>query len=185
MQGRCSSPCQMGERDGNMPQDRPPVEGRRPPSARNRSQQAPNRGAYSAYGDFSAHFISCGSAVYHPVGPSPGALSRLSRLSLIFRIFLQAPIEARVPRDNCLICFRPLLGPTPQGRTGSYGRGEYSAGRSYTAVRSVDGLDAPYPAIVTVERVSHPDTKPSSTNKIAPQMEPRSLQTRITLPPRG
>jgi hypothetical protein len=89
-----------GERGGNMPQDRPTPPARRgssAPSARNRSQQASNRGAYSAYGAFSAHFIWCGSAVYPPVGPSPGTLSRLSRLSRlfrIFRIFLQASLEA-------------------------------------------------------------------------------------------
>jgi hypothetical protein len=88
--------------------------------------------------------------------------------------FHHAPVSTGARASSYLICYiyRCELGQfrlgvrkiiylgelerysTPHGRTGSYRRGEYSAGRSYTAVRSVDGLDAPYPAIVAVERVS-------------------------------
>ena len=59
---------------------RPPVEGRQPPRGRNRSQPASNRGAYSAYSAFSAHFIGAAPALYRPVGRAPG-LSSLSSLS--------------------------------------------------------------------------------------------------------
>ena len=72
-----AGPLKIGERGGNMPQDRrtaPGLSGTSRPLGRNQSQQASDWGAYSA------HFIGVAPAVYHPVGLAPG-LSSLSSLS--------------------------------------------------------------------------------------------------------
>jgi hypothetical protein len=76
----------IGERDGNMPPDRPPrppVEGRQLPRLAIEANQFPIRGAYGAYGAFSAHKIGAAPAVYPPVGLAQGLISLISLISHI------------------------------------------------------------------------------------------------------
>jgi hypothetical protein len=84
---------------------RPPVEGRQPLRLAIEANKLPT-GAYSAYGAFSAHFIWCGSAVYPPVGLTPGAY--LAYLAYFANFYSR--------RDNSLmIAFDRLSGITPRG----------------------------------------------------------------------
>jgi hypothetical protein len=148
-------PLSMGGRDGNMPQDRPqprpPVAGRRPPRLAIEANKPPTGGLIALMALLA--LILFGVAPLFTIQSVPHRGPYLAYLSY-FAYFYRRRSKRECLGDDYLICFRPLLGPTPHGRTGSYRRGEYSAGRSYTAVRSVDGLDAPCPAIVAVERVS-------------------------------
>jgi hypothetical protein len=75
-------PLTIGERDGNMPQDRltPPARrGPSAPSACNRSRQVSHPGAYRSYRAFGSFKIGAAPAVYHSAGLAPG-LSSLSSL---------------------------------------------------------------------------------------------------------
>ena len=82
-------PLTIGERDGNMPQDRltPPARrGPSAPSACNRSRQVSHPGAYRSYGAFGSLKIGAAPAVHHPVGLAPG-LSSLCSLCSLFALF--------------------------------------------------------------------------------------------------
>jgi hypothetical protein len=73
----------IGERDGNMPQDRRTAPGHRGPSApsgHNRKHQGSNPGAYSA---FSALKFGGARVLYHPVGLAPALSSHNSLCSHI------------------------------------------------------------------------------------------------------
>jgi hypothetical protein len=105
-------PLTIGERDGNMPQDRltPPVEGRQPPRLATEANKFPIRGGYRSYGAFGSFKIGAAPAVYHPVGLAPG-LSSLSSLSS----HISAGAAGSEGALGSLFddCFRPLLGLTP------------------------------------------------------------------------
>jgi hypothetical protein len=92
-------PLTIGERDGNMPQDRltPPARrGPSAPSARNRSRQVPIRG-FIALMALLAHLKL---ALLRLFTIPPVSHRDLVRLVRFVRTFLQTPLEARVPRDK-------------------------------------------------------------------------------------
>jgi hypothetical protein len=108
-------PLTIGERDGNMPQDRlTPAARRGPsaPSARNRSRPVSHTGAYRSYRSYRSFKIGAAPAVYHPAGLAPG-LSSLSSLSS----HISAGAAGSEGALGSLFddCFRPLLGLTPRG----------------------------------------------------------------------
>ena len=90
-------PLTIGERDGNMPQDRltPPARrGPSAPSARNRSQQVSHPGGGIALMALLAHLKLALLRLFTIPSVSHRDLVRLVRF---VRTFLQAPLEARVP----------------------------------------------------------------------------------------
>jgi hypothetical protein len=93
MQGRCSKPLSIGEREGNMPQDRliPTVRSRPSvPSARNRPNKLPTGGLIALIALLALILLALLRLFTIP-SVSHRDLSRLFR---IFRIFLRAPLQA-------------------------------------------------------------------------------------------
>jgi hypothetical protein len=91
---------------------RPPVEGRQLPRLAIEANKLPIRGLFALIALF-AHLKLALLRLFTIPSVSHRDLVRLIRF---VRTFLQAPLEASVPRDNCLmIALQPFTRPTPRG----------------------------------------------------------------------